>query len=78
MSRTGRALVWLSIAAVLFAAVAPAAADHFSLVLPVVWILFAPALIVLVSRERTRIGEQLARLQLPLPSRAPPVSLPIN
>jgi peptidoglycan/LPS O-acetylase OafA/YrhL len=75
MSRLGRVLVWLSVAAVAFAAVVPATLDHFSFVLPAVWVLFAPVLIVFVARERTRAGEHLTRLQSPLSSRAPPVSL---
>lgn len=75
MSRPGRVLVWLSVAAVAFAAVVPAALDHFSFVLPAVWVLFAPVAIVFVARERTRAGEQPTRLQSPLSSRAPPISL---
>jgi hypothetical protein len=61
-----------------FAAVAPAVAGHFSLVLPAVWILFAPILLVVIGQARTRAGEQLTPLQSALSSRAPPVSLPLD
>jgi hypothetical protein len=68
------ALVWLCLALVLFTSFAVAAPEHFALVLPIVWCLFVPALLLVIGRESTAAREQIASLRSLIAPRAPPLS----
>jgi hypothetical protein len=68
-------LACLCLALLLFASVGAVATDHFTFVLPLVWMLFVPVLVLVIGRERTDDGEQLASQRSLIAPRAPPRSL---
>jgi hypothetical protein len=73
MTRFHRAIAWLCLVCICLAVVVPAVSEHFSLVLPAVWILFVPVLLVAIGVERASAGVQGASLRSSVPPRAPPV-----
>ena len=65
---------WLCLALVLLASFGPGAPEHFAFVLPLVWCLFVPVLVLVIGRERPGAREQIASLQSLIAPRAPPQS----
>ena len=74
MTRARKSIAWVCLALIVFATIVPAVADHFALVLPAVWLLFVPILLVVIGRERAAALEQIASLQSSIPPRAPPAA----
>ena len=75
MARFRRAIGFICLIVICLLTVTAAATDHFSLFLPAVWILFVPALPVVIGRPHSeRAAERLASLRSLLPPRAPPAS----